>query len=59
MRARLVGHCEFFLALLALASVSADPYSVNVQGKEERDTAYQPILDALEEQYRDLNMEQR
>ncbi|ORY89407.1 N2227-like protein-domain-containing protein [Leucosporidium creatinivorum] len=28
-------------------------------GKEERDTAYRPILDALEEQYKDLDLDQR
>lgn len=44
---------------LGVAGKLTDSSSAHVQGKEERDTAYQPILDALEEQYKDLDMEQR
>jgi hypothetical protein len=44
---------------LGVAGRLADPCFAHLQGKEERDTAYQPILDALEEQYKDLDMEQR
>lgn len=46
-------------SLLGGACRLTEASSAYAQGKEERDTAYQPILDALEEQYKDLNLEQR